>query len=237
MSAPSRISMDWPQYMGRMAATTRRPALARFYQAHWPEADTPLEDVEFVALDVETTGLDARRHAIVSVGLIPMTLTRIRSNQAWHQLVRPAGGLIPESVAFHHITDTDISRAPPFADILEPLLERLAGKVALVHYHPIERAFIDQAVHRAFGEGLQFPMVDTMQIEAGLYRGRQPNWLLRLLGRKPISIRLADSRTRYGLPLYQAHHALTDALATAELFQAQVATHFSGRDRLGALWL
>jgi DNA polymerase III epsilon subunit-like protein len=29
------------------------------------------------------------------------------------------------------------------------------------------------------------------------------------------------------LPRYQAHHALSDALATAELLQAQVAPHYS----------
>src|SRR5690606_3459761 len=177
--------------------TSRQPLLAAFYQANWPTPDTPLDDVEFVALDIETTGLDARRHAIVSIGLIPFTLARIRSDQAWHQLVRPYGDLIPESVTFHHITHSDIRRAPRFGEILESLLQRLAGKVAVVHYRNIERTFIDEAVRHALGEGLLFPMVDTMQIEADLYPQRQPGWLRRLRGQPPISIRLADSRARY----------------------------------------
>ena len=41
---------------------------------------------------------------------------------------------------------------------------------------------------------------------------------------------------RYGLPLYSAHHALTDALACGELLQAQVARHYSGRTLISALW-
>lgn len=237
MKRPPAEHTDWAGYMAGMAATAQHPALARFYQASWPAADTPLENLEFVALDVETTGLDPKAHAIVSIGLIPMTLARIRSDQAWHQLIRPPGDLVPESVAFHRITHTDLRLAPRFDQILDPLLTRLAGKVVVVHYHPIERAFLERAMQQAVGEGWRFPLVDTMQIEATLHPRRQPGWLSSLLGKKPLSIRLADSRGRYGLPPYKAHHALTDALATAELFQAQVATHFSARQAVGSLWL
>lgn len=235
MSKPAAQG-DWVQYLASRAASSRHPALARFYGADWPAADTPLGQLEFVALDIETTGLDARRHAIVSIGLIPFTLERIRTDQAWYQLVRPYGDLLPESVTFHHITHSDIRQAPRFAESLNRLLERLAGKIAVVHYRNIERTFMDEAVQHAVGESLLFPLIDTMQIEANLYTQRQPGWLLRLLGKQRLSIRLADSRSRYGLPLYQAHHALTDALATAELFQAQVAKHFSPQQRLGDLW-
>lgn len=235
MTGPGADQRDWVQFMADRARTIRHPLLTHFYRADWPGADTPLAQLEFVALDIETTGLDARRHAIVSIGLIPFSLQRIRTDQAWYQVVRPIGDLIPESVTFHHITHSDIRQAPRFSEIVEPLLTQLAGKVAVVHYRNIERGFIDQAVHHALGEHLLFPLVDTMQIEADLHPQRQRGWLGQLLGRKPISIRLADSRSRYSLPLYQAHHALTDALATAELFQAQVATHFSPACRLGDL--
>jgi DNA polymerase-3 subunit epsilon len=228
---------DWQQYMAsRAPALVDQPALARFYSGPWPTADTPLEAVEFVALDVETTGLDVDRHAIVSIGLIPMTLARIRSNEAWHQVLRPPGELIAESVAFHRITHSDIVQAPRFADILEPLLERLTGRIAVVHYRAIERPFLDNAVRSVLGTAFQFPMVDTMEIEASLHPDRDPGWWRRRLGARPVSIRLADSRARYGLPPYHAHHALTDALATAELLQAQVATHFSPNQPLASLW-
>src|SRR5690606_16592763 len=110
----------------------------------WPAVDTPLAEVEFVALDVETTGLNARQHDIVSIGTVPLTLGRIRSDKAWYQLLRPPGDLIPESVTFHHITHSDIRQAPRFESIYEALLAQLAGKVAIVHYHPIERGFLDR---------------------------------------------------------------------------------------------
>ena len=151
-------------------------------------------------------------------------------------MVKPVSELSGESVTFHHITHSDIRHAPRLGQILDELLTAMAGKVMVVHYRNIERSFLDQALRQQVGEGLQFPVIDTMQLEARLYPKRQPGWLGRLLGRQPLSIRLADSRSRYNLPMYQAHHALTDALATAELLQAQVATRYSVDTPVGELW-
>nr|WP_256834184.1 3'-5' exonuclease [Pseudomonas oleovorans] len=231
-----RAAQDWPQLFASLADSSRDPRLRAFYGAGCVAADTPLEDVRLVALDVETTGLDPRKHAIVSLGLVPLSLQRIRCAEARYWVVKPTSELSAESVTFHHITHSDIRHAPRLANVLEELLEALAGKVVVVHYRNIERSFLDQAVRQHLGEGLIFPTIDTMELEARLHPKRTVSWWDRLRGREPISIRLADSRLRYGLPLYSAHHALTDALACGELLQAQVATHYPGRTLISALW-
>ena len=77
---------------------------------------------------------------------------------------------------------------------------------------------------------------DTMAIEARIRRPATAGLLERLLGRAPPSIRLADSRARYGLPRYRPHHAPTDALASAELLQAQIAHRFSPDTPVCDLW-
>jgi DNA polymerase III subunit epsilon len=82
----------------------------------------------------------------------------------------------------------------------------------------------------------QVPVIDTMELEARVHRQKPPGWLDRLLGRQPVSIRLADSRSRYGLPRYRPHHALTDALASAELLQAQIAHRYSPETLLETVW-
>ena len=228
---------DWPALFARLAQTARDPRLARFYQAGTVSADTPLEQAPLLALDLETTGLDSRRDSIVSLGLVPFDLRRIRCREASYWVVKPAGELSSQSVTFHHITHSDIHSAPGLDAVLEHLLTAMAGKIMVVHYRPIERGFLDQAVRQLLGEGLQFPVIDTMQLEARLHpRQRRPGWLRQLLDQQAVSIRLADSRLRYGLPLYSAHHALSDALATAELLQAQVATHYPANTPVGELW-
>ncbi|MBU0902929.1 MAG: 3'-5' exonuclease [Gammaproteobacteria bacterium] len=226
--------LDWAARFAELATSAKDPRLQTFYQAGCVAADTPLEQVPLLALDVETTGLDANQHAIVSLGLLPFNLQRIRCGEARYWVIKPASELSSESVTFHHITHSDIRHAPRLGQILDELLTVMAGKVMVVHYRGIERSFLDQAVREHLGEGLQFPVIDTMQLEARLHR--QPSWWERLLRRQPVSIRLADSRLRYNLPPYQAHHALTDALATAELLQAQVATHYSADTPVGQLW-
>lgn len=228
---------DWPALFARLGQTARDPRLARFYQAGTVSPDTPLDQAPLLALDVETTGLDSRRDSIVSLGLVPFDLRRIRCRDARYWVVKPAGELSSQSVTFHHITHSDISDAPGLDTVLEQLLTAMAGKIMVVHYRPIERGFLDQAMRHLLGEGLHFPVIDTMQLEARLHpRKRQAGWLRQLLGKPSVSIRLADSRLRYGLPLYQAHHALTDALATAELLQAQSAMHYPPNTAVGDLW-
>ena len=230
-------SPDWPAIFAQLAQSARDPRLASFYQAGTVSADTPLEQAPLLALDVETTGLDSGRDSIVSLGLVPFDLRRIRCGEARYWVVKPACELSSQSVTFHHITHSDIQSAPDLETVLGELLTAMAGKIMVVHYRPIERGFLDQALRRLLGEGLHFPVIDTMQLEARLHpRQRQPGWLRQLLGKQSVSIRLADSRLRYGLPLYQAHHALTDALATAELLQAQAATHYPPTTAVSDLW-
>lgn len=229
-------AQDWPQLFHSLAHSSQDQRLRAFYAAGCMAPDTPLEQVPLVALDVETTGLDPRQHAIVSLGLVPMNLQRIRCAEARYWVVKPTSELSEESVTFHHITHSDIRHAPRLASVLDELLEALAGKVVVAHYRTIERNFLDQALRQHLGEGLLFPVIDTMELEARLHPKRSLNWWDRLRGRQPTSIRLADSRLRYGLPLYSAHHALTDALACGELLQAQVARHYAPDTPVSTLW-
>ncbi len=217
---------DWRRYMDERAQTTCAPVLKRFHGTPLPPADTAIADVPLLALDIETTGLDPKRDAIISVGLVPFSTGRIHLAQRRYWIVHPECPLNSRSITLHHITHADIEQAPYFGAILPELLDAMTGSLPVVHYRTIERTFLDRAVTDCLGEPFVFPMIDTMEIEARRYRtSLWSRWRSRL-GRRPVSMRLHDSRARYHLPYYQAHHALVDALATAELFQAQVATHF-----------
>lgn len=227
---------DWPCYFARRSEATSDPLLQRFFAAGCVAPETPIGEAPLVALDLETTGLDARRHAIVSIGLVPFDLTRIALSRRCYWVVRPRQPLERESVTYHRITHSEIAEAPRLEEVLTELLEALAGRLVVVHYRHIERPFLHHAVETLRGEGVNFPVIDTMSLEA--IRHRQPMWarLRRWLGRPPVSIRLHNSRLRYGLPAYQGHHALIDALATAELFQAQIAHAYSPRTPVAQLW-
>jgi len=226
----------WPRFFEDQANRCRDPALRGFYAAGLPDPSTPIGEVEMVALDFETTGLDVHQHAIVSVGIVPFTLQRIRPAAGHYWVVRPPRPLDESSIRFHRITHAEVNAAPDFDVILDELLSILAGKIVVVHFQGIERPFLDAAVLDRRGERCLFPVIDTMRLEAEQVRR---GWWTRLrgfLGASPTSIRLADTRNRYGLPTYSGHHAKLDALATAELLQAQIARHHSAETPLADLW-
>lgn len=228
--------IDWPARLKLLKEQAKDPRLKAFYEAGTVAPETSISEVPMVALDFETTGLDPHTHSIVSIGLVPMSLNRIRCRDAKHWVVRPPLPLHKGSITIHGITHTDIHRAPDLSEILDDLLAAIAGKIVVVHHRGIERPFLDVALRWRLKEGIEFPVLDTMAIEAHLHPNRQPNWLGRLRGKVPLSIRLGDSRSRYGLPHYPPHHALTDALASAELLQAQIQHHFSPNTPIGDLW-
>jgi DNA polymerase-3 subunit epsilon len=231
------VSLSWPQRFEALAASAKDERLKRFYQGGCVPADTAIKDVPMLAVDFETTGLDPDQHSIVSIGVVPFTLNSIQISGARHWLVKPPLPLHQTSVTVHGITHSDIDQAPDLNEELADVLATFAGRIPVVHYRAIERPFLNVAVNWRTGEGLEFPLLDTMAIEAHIHPNRKPNFWQKLRGEKPTSIRLSDSRTRYALPHYPSHNALVDALATAELLMAQVHHHFSPETRIGDLWL
>ncbi|MEQ9547885.1 MAG: 3'-5' exonuclease [Marinobacter sp.] len=227
----------WRELLEQLAETAKDSRLKAFYQAGCVEPDTPLADAPLVALDFETTGLNPDEHSIVSIGLVPFSLSGIQVGKGRHWVVRPQLPLEQTSITIHGITHTDIDKAPDLGEVLEEILQALAGRIVVVHYRSIERPFFNVALQWRLNEGIRFPVIDTMAIEAHLHPNRRPTRWQKFRGIKPVSIRLADSRTRYGLPHYPPHNALIDAIATAELLQAQIHYHFSPDTAVKDLWL
>lgn len=184
-----------------------------FLAAEPPDPDMPVSQLPLVSLDLETTGLDPARDQIVSIGLVELRHGRIALDSAWHQLLRIEGALPPESVAIHQITDDHLDRGRPLGEILPRLLQRLRGRVMLVHYRAVEQDFLDAACRRLFGAPFIIPTVDTLRLGQRILMRRNPT-----IGVNEL--RLFNLRSRFNLPRYQAHNALMDALATAELFLA-----------------
>ncbi|MDO6561947.1 3'-5' exonuclease [Amphritea sp. 1_MG-2023] len=233
----NKQAIDWAAQFHERALKATDERLQRFYQRGVVAADTPLAEVPLVALDFETTGLDPAHDEIISIGLVPFDWQRIRLSESRYWLLKPNRGLTETSVPFHGITHSQLDDAPDLMHILEAVLEAIAGKIVVVHYRNIEREFLHSAVKKRLGEGIRFPMIDTMALEAMLYRYGLLSLLKRLIGWRRESIRLGDSRQRYHLPHYGQHHALTDAIATAELLQAQIRHRYSATTPLSELWV
>jgi DNA polymerase-3 subunit epsilon len=187
--------------------------LHTYLSVPFPAARTRCCDLGIMALDLETTGLDPASDSILSIGMVTIDNMAVRLDTAWHQLVRIYHAIPEASAVIHGITDDQAVGGLPLEQVLPELLTRLAGKVILVHHAAIEQRFLDQACHTLYGSGFLAPLIDTEVLaRRQLERRHQPF--------RPLDLRLFNLRTRYGLPRYPAHNALSDALGTAELFLA-----------------
>lgn len=226
---------DWPARYAQASMSSQDARIRDFYAESFVACSTPASEVSFVAMDFETTGLDPTEHEIVSIGLIPFTVQRIFCHKAAYWLVKPDRNLTQESVVIHGIMHAELLQSPSIETVLGPLLKQLAGHVPVVHYRTIENQFLEKALMDITGEILAYPVIDTMELERRALVARQ-GLAGRLMRRSLGSLRLSDCRQRYSLPRYEAHHALTDALATAELFIAQLAYHYNETTAVGQLY-
>lgn len=236
-NASAEEQVDWSSRFSELAAHTRDPRLHDYYRNPPVPADTPISRVPLLSLDIETSGLNDQQDVILSIGFIPFVDGRIRCSEAANWIVQPDGPVADTAVTIHGITHTDLKTAPRFGDYFDALLRAMTGKVIVAHCHQIERQFLSAATLMLTGEALHFPVIDTMAIERRMHSHERPSLLQRWFGKAAYpSLRLDAARTRYGLPSYHPHHALTDALATAELFQAQLQYHYHSQTPVARLW-
>ncbi|EKO3676155.1 exonuclease domain-containing protein [Vibrio metschnikovii] len=207
------------QYLAKNAEWS--PGLAHYLNTPLPCIEAMIVQVDFVAFDFETSGVNARQDNILSLGWVDMTLDEIDLAASEELFVCHPQFITAQSAQINHITPKTLSAGLTLDDAMDRLFIRLAGKVALVHGSCIERAFVERYLQQRYGLE-QFPCVwiDTLQIEKQMtYQGQTDI---------QRSFQLHDVRARYGLPQYSAHSAAMDALATAELFTAQVKSIFRG---------
>lgn len=212
MSLQELLPREWRRR--RLARAVPDGALRRYYEVPFPVARRAWPEVEYVALDLETTGTDPRSEEIVSFGWVLLRGAAIDLSTATRRMVRTSKAMPERSAVIHAITDDEAARGEPVCAVLQDLLAVLAGRVLVAHFAPTERGFLDAACRRCFGAGLLAPTVDTLQLarRRQLRRGKVP---------ARGELRLMALRETYNLPVYPLHDALHDALAAAELFLAQ----------------
>jgi DNA polymerase III subunit epsilon len=184
-----------------------------------PSPDRVADDIDWVAVDFETTGVDSKRDKILSIGIVPFRLGQIDVSQCLELLIDHGQFIDGQSAAVNHIVPKTLRNGYSLDAAMDILFSQMTGKALLLHGACIEMAFIDDFMLNKYGvECWPRVMVDTLYIEKNCtYAGKMESGL---------SFQLNDVRTRYGLPQYESHSAAIDALATAELFIAQLKSLF-----------
>ena len=153
----------------------------------------------YVALDLETTGLNPDKDAIIEVGAVKFRDGEIV--EEFTTLVNPGRPIPPEITMITRITDRDVLGAPPFERIEAPLM-RFVGQAPVVGHN----VSFDLGFMRAHGLLNGNVGLDTWEL-ATIVLPSQPGYSLGALAE------------RFGLALPNAHRAADDAHATGWLFE------------------
>lgn len=172
------------------------------------DLQVPWDAANYIAIDFEATGLDLRNDDVISYGTVPVRQARIVVGEQQYSLVRPTRPVPPESSKFHVIRNQDLADAPTAAEAARQLMSLLHGNVMIAHASWVESAFL-QRLFGHHGAVFDAPVVDTAS-------------LARFLDMRPRigthEPHLETLATELQVPVHDPHHALGDALTTAQVF-------------------
>jgi DNA polymerase-3 subunit epsilon len=180
-----------------------REWLARWFNAG--EA-IPLRAARWVVVDCETSGLDAARDRLLSLGAVCVRGGRIELAQAFSALLRQDTPSDPANILVHGIGGDAQRGGRPAAEVLREFSLFLGEGVPVAFHAPFDAAVLSRAMAQV--PGLQTPggWLDLARLAPVLHPG--PEHAQRALD---------DWLKAFGIACPARHDALADAYATAQL--------------------
>ena len=161
-------------------------------------------DGEFVAFDLETTGLSSKTDTIIEIGAVLMRggeeVDRFQS------FVAPGRPLEPKIVELTGITDAMLVGAPPIEQVLPEFLSFVGNRVLVAHNSDFDTGFLRAACLK-MGLSYNYTAADTLILSQNLLQ----------LNKYKLDI-VANALS---LPEFQHHRAADDAL-TCGLIMARL---------------
>ena len=157
---------------------------------------------EFVVIDTETTGLHAESRVIE----IAMVVVDIKGKVKDHYSTFLRGdGTVghPMAARVHGIKTHQIASAPTFKEIFPMYLEFIDGRIPVAHNASFDRARINYELKLIRKKQLE-TMACTLSLGVELGYGK---------------LKLGEAARQFGIETGQAHRALDDAKATADLLR------------------
>ncbi|NMA37730.1 MAG: PolC-type DNA polymerase III [Papillibacter sp.] len=175
--------------------------------------DASFED-EFVAFDLETTGLNSDTDKITEIGAVLVKDGKVLDR--FQTFVDPEMPIPYDITRLTGIKDSDVNGAPKEAEAVAAFLDFVGGRILAAHNADFDMGFIASACER-LGRPFNLSSIDTLVLSQNLLPQLKKHSL--------------DSAANYlGLPEFQHHRASDDATTGAQL----LFTFFQRLKELGA---
>ncbi|QJR81558.1 3'-5' exonuclease [Alteromonas pelagimontana] len=208
-----------PRVLWQKLLWTISPA-AFLLPASWQQR--AMAEVPLLALDFELTSLDVNEANITSVGWVAGKGGSIALDSAYYEVVRSDGGLA-QSPVIHGLIQADISNGVPVKQVLDVLVPLLNSHIIVCHNAKLDMAVLHRLMQKQNCFAADVVILDTMKF--AIYQLKKHHEVLPLQ-----SATLPVCRERLGLPDAPAHNALDDAMATLQLWFAQLHQLSSGQN-------
>ena len=156
---------------------------------------------EVVLVDIETTGFDPGRDALIEIAAALMRGPEVV--ERFHTMVDPGRPVPPEIVQLTGIDDAALAGAPPPEKAALDLAEFAAGRALVAHNAPFDRSFLERLAGPSRFGG---PWLDTLQLSL-------------LAFPRLSSHRLCDLAEAFGAHV-PSHRAADDVEALATVWRA-----------------
>ena len=196
----STVPVFWPQYLaGFVDPFTKK---------------TPLDDLEFVVFDTETTGLNPDKDLMLSIGALRIKQNRILVEETLEVFLRQDYIPVGESIGVHGILPHGTEEKVSEKAALDAFLQYAGGSVLVGHHVRFDIRMVDRALARFGKFKLKNYYVDTGRLAVRV----EPQ-----LGKIPGALSLDRLADRFGIPAADRHTAAGDAYITAILFMKLMA--------------
>ena len=188
--------------------------LSRFIRFQPFEKSTPILELDYLFVDIETSGLNANSDSILSIGWVCLKDGRLDLSSARHHYIKTHSPINFSNATVHHILPEMLERGSELESVFKEMFQVARGGRIVVHGACVEARFFSTYFKaQYYSDVVPILYLDTILIEKFFAMKHRLN---------ESDFRLTSTRKRYELPDYLAHNALVDAIATAELFLCQV---------------
>lgn len=156
----------------------------------------------YVVFDIETTGLSVRKDKITEIGAVKIKDGHIV--ERFSQLINPEKNIPQIVVELTGISNALVENEPVIEDVIQDFNEFCKGSVLVAHNATFDISFIRKEMKNA-GILFDYPVLDTLQLARAVIKGVK-------------RFNLSTISKRLGVSLVNAHRAVNDAEATAEVF-------------------
>lgn len=161
-----------------------------------------------VAIDLETTGLDTRRDAVLSLAAVPVEGSVVRLSQALALTVRGATDFRIESMRHHRLRPQDVALGAEIDHALDALLALLGNRPLLGYAVAFDLAILDRLVEARHGFRLPNRVIELREVYRDAWRLAHPE-------HAEPDLQYESVMRAAGVPVLGRHTALGDAVTTA----------------------